>query len=174
MRVTKCCLFVDIWLGANILGCLAWFGLLAEFKSFNPVRLAFTLLTGVAYLNMVFDDSSHARKYFFFAYLAQVGFMIVFSIYLLMTGIATDEELTKACDNLEKHNFYKDFGWKDDDACKDYLTQEMRKYFIMITILALLLNWHFCLVLEQHWKNASTLSRIEGGLVDDVGGPGSR
>ena len=68
MKVTKCCCFVDIWLGTNILGCLVWFGLLEEFKNFNPFRLAFTLLAGVTFAIMVFDDTEKARKHFFLAY----------------------------------------------------------------------------------------------------------
>ena len=56
MKVKKCCCCVAVDMGVMILGTLMCFGIMAEFKEFNPVRAAITVVAGSLFFLMVFRD----------------------------------------------------------------------------------------------------------------------
>ena len=68
MKVKKCCCCVAVDMGVMILGTLMCFGIMAEFKEFNPVRAAITVVAGSLFFLMVFRDSAKHREWFFYAY----------------------------------------------------------------------------------------------------------
>ena len=55
------------------------------------------------------------------------------------------------------------------DECREHVQDMIVKIMILGMIVFALLAWHFCLVIYQHWKNANTLPKMLGGLLDDDG-----
>ena len=66
-------------MGVMILGSLMCFGILNEFKYFNPIRMMVTLMCMALFFNMVYRDSATHRELFFYSY-------IVFQISSIFFG----------------------------------------------------------------------------------------
>ena len=75
----------------------------------------------MAFIVMVFHDSEPARKYFCYLYLVHSVASLVIGWLLLRDKLTSDETLKKACDDLKRHNYWADHGWKTVDECQEYI-----------------------------------------------------
>ena len=134
-------------------------------------KIVLDVFCGATFLVMVFRDDEWKRMFYFAAYIAYTGIIVV--VHLIFIFWDRDEEATAAnsCTEIELNSDTKkgwlDTPYKDLNNCKYWI----RFYIGVGQLIGLLISFciqsHFVLVLYSHYKNA-LLVKAKGGCLPDI------
>jgi len=119
MKVKKCCCCVAVDMGVMILGTLMCFGIMAEFKEFNPVRAAITVVAGSLFFLMVFRDSAKHREWFFYAYIVSCISELFFASIIILEKMNSNKLVEEKCTEMEKDGDFKDGSIRSMTECRE-------------------------------------------------------
>jgi len=153
MKVKKCCCCIPVDMGVMILGSLMCFGIMAEFKEFNPIRAAITVGASFFFFLMVFRDSAKHREIFFYAYIVSCISELFFSSIIILEKMNSSKLVEEKCQEMEKDGDFKDGSIRSMAECREKMGQILELSAYIAIVLVGLILFHFCIVMHTHWKN---------------------
>ena len=154
-------------MGVMILGSLMCFGILNEFKYFNPIRMMVTLMCMALFFNMVFRDSAKHREYFFYSYIAFQISSIFFAYWQFYQVMEEQDMVAKTCEDMQKKDQFKNMKIGSMEECYEVVNNYADKAVMTFIFVAVIIATHFILVVYTHWKNYGRQEFSE--QVDDEG-----
>ena len=143
-------------------------GFLAGIIRLDYLHIALEVFCGATFLLMIYGDNELRRLMYFAAYCVYV--IIVTSIRTVFLIWDRDERVAaiKLCKNLSdmvsdgKITGWEVTGYKDIVDCKTSVDHFQHWAALGLTLIGLIMQIHFCLVLFTHYKNAN-LTKENGG-----------
>ena len=149
-----------------IIGCLLLLDLLIELRWPNEIRLFIKLAAIGSFIIMVWRDLEVTRMVFFFIYCVNRCIEIYIDIWTINDELETLPEDTCQSNQKPKNEQDREDLKESYENCIYYMQSWSTTFIFLLSVGAVLISIHFCLVLYSHWKNAP-LPKAMGGLSND-------
>ena len=164
---SKCCCVIPLKVGVYIIGILTVLTLLPELYKFFMWRTILTTVASLAFVAMVFKDSTFTRGLFFVAWnISTFGFLII-NIFIAAAeegGYDAEHRAENQCRGMEDE-YISNFFFGTFDACKlaaeRYIVYEL--VAILVPSITLAIYWSY--VLYRYWAEPVNKSEIEENLI---------